>query len=123
MKKTVTITKLNRILRTGDKKAFLTGGEFKFIYPEHIDLFNFTREKGGLTVVLVKETESLIPLEERLEILDSIGQIDYIITSGENQVADTIKKLEELETIILNKEFELSEEELSNIKNIEYFHN
>ncbi len=123
MKKVVTITKLNRILKTGNKKAFLTGGEFKFIYPEHIDLFNYTRKKGGLTVVLVKETESLIPLEERLEILDSIGQIDYIITSGESQMTDTIKQLENLETIILNNEFEPSEEEFSNIKNIEYFHN
>lgn len=121
MKKLLTIIELNRILCTVDKKIILTGGEFKFIFPEHIDLFNYTRRKGGLTVVIVKETESQIPLEERLEILNSFGQIDYIITSKEDRMADTVKQIEGFETIILNKEFELSEEELSDIKNIEYF--
>jgi len=123
MKKIISITKLNKTLETGDKKVFLTGGEFKFIFPEHIDLFNYIKEKGGTTVVLVKETESQIPLEERLEILDSIAQIDYIITSGESRMVDKIKQIKNLETIILNKEFELPKEEIPDIKNIEYFRN
>lgn len=123
MKKAVTITELNRILGTGSKKAVLTGGEFRFIFPEHIDLFNYTREKGDLTVVLVKETESQIPLKERLEILDSIGLIDYIITSEENSMIATIKNIKGLETIILNKEFEFSTEKFADIKNTEHFCN
>ena len=123
MKKVVTIAELNRILGSREKNVALTGGEFGFIFPEHIDLFNYTREKGDITVVLVKETESQIPLKERLEILDSINLIDYIITSGETSMAAAVRKLDKLETIVLNKEFKLSENELKGIKNTEYFGN
>ncbi|MEN8153943.1 MAG: hypothetical protein ABFR75_07950 [Acidobacteriota bacterium] len=121
MEKIVSIKKLNRILNSMEKNAVLTGGEFQFVFPEHIDLFNYAKEKNGITIVLVKDTQSHIPLEERLEILNSISAIDYIITSGEDSFISDIKKINGLEIIIQNKEFKLSGSDLKSIKNTEFF--
>ena len=62
------------------KTWVLTGGIFDFLLPEHIDLFEFARGKGDSLVVAVEKAGKFTPLEERLEILNAVASVDFLIT-------------------------------------------
>jgi len=89
-----------------DKKNILTGGVFDLLKPFHIDLFEFAKSCGDILVVAVEEEGRYTPLEERLEILNEIEDIDYLMVFKGISLQKIPQNL--FSEIIINEEFALS---------------
>jgi len=81
-------------LRKKGKKVVFTNGCFDLLHKGHIHLFRETKKWGDVLIVAVNDDASIkkfkgswrpiLPLEERLEILEAIEEIDYLVSFSED---------------------------------------
>lgn len=93
------------------KKVVLTGGVFDFLKPYHIDLFEFAKRRGDILVVAVESAGKYTPPEERLEILDAIGIIDFLFEYSDLDDLNLIGGL--VSEVVINDEFKLPGDKIS----------
>ncbi len=80
-------------LKSKKKKVVFTNGCFDLLHSGHIHLIREAKKQGDVFIIAVNEDESIrrlkggsrpiFPLEERLEVLEAVGDIDYLITFSE----------------------------------------
>ena len=87
------LVKIRKKLKSQEKKVVFTNGCFDFLHSGHIYLFKEAKKRGDVFIVAVNDDASvrkikgasrpIFPLEERLEILEAIEEIDYLISFSE----------------------------------------
>lgn len=111
MKVYTSIKKLNVKLESRqNKKIIFTNGVFDIIHPGHIELFQFAKKKGDILIIGINDDHSvkqlkgkkrpIFPLEERIEILETIQYVDFIIPFSEDTPLELIKKLYRIDILI-----------------------
>ena len=112
MKKIFELSELCEYLKNFKNKTIvLTGGVFNFLTPYHIDLFEFADSRGDYLVVAVESSKVYTPPEERLEILEAIGSIDFLVLYDKKEDMEVIS--EYVGEIVFNDEFDFLPEEIS----------
>ena len=104
-KKLIDPTSLKEKDLTG-KKIVLTGGVFDLLKPFHIDLIEFSRKRGDILVVAVREKGIYTPFIERIEILNEIENIDYLLNYNDQSIEEILQN--SFNEVIINKEFDPS---------------
>ncbi len=104
-KKLIDPTSLEKIIKgfTGEKVVF-TGGVFDLLKPFHIDLIEFSKKRGDVLVVAVQEKGIYTPFNERVEILNEIENIDYLLNYNDQSIREIPQNL--FDEVIINKEFD-----------------
>lgn len=97
------LVKIRKRLRKERRKVVLTNGCFDILHNGHIHLFREAKKRGDVLVVAVNDDSSIrkikgpsrpiIPLEERLEILEALGEIDYLVSFSEETPQKVIASL------------------------------
>lgn len=97
------LIKIRSRLRQQGKRAVLTNGCFDLLHRGHIHLFKEAKKQGDILIVAVNDDSSvqrlkgpsrpIFPLEERLEILESIENIDYLVPFSEDTPQKMIASL------------------------------
>lgn len=87
------LLKIRTKLKQQGRKVVFTNGCFDLLHSGHIHLFREAKKYGDILVVAVNDDSSvkkikgtsrpIFPLEERLEILESIEEIDYLTCFSE----------------------------------------
>ncbi|MEW6456466.1 MAG: D-glycero-beta-D-manno-heptose 1-phosphate adenylyltransferase [Acidobacteriota bacterium] len=98
------IIEIKTNLKKHNKKIVFTNGCFDLIHPGHIRLFKWAESMGDILIVGVNTDDSvkvikgknrpIFPLNERLEILESIEYIDYLVPFDEETPLELIKNIE-----------------------------
>lgn len=91
-------------LRTNGQSVVFTNGCFDILHKGHIRLFLEGKKQGDILIVAVNTDDTILrqkgpgrpifPLEERLEVLDAIETIDYLVPFQENTPLEIILLLE-----------------------------
>jgi rfaE bifunctional protein nucleotidyltransferase chain/domain len=94
---------IRKTLKKEDKSVVFTNGCFDLIHAGHVHLFKQAKRLGDILIVAVNDDRSLraikgasrpiFPLEERLEILEAIEHIDYLIPFAEKTPRKLISRL------------------------------
>ena len=92
-KKLNTLIQIRKELRRQKRKVVFTNGCFDLLHSGHVHIFREAKKLGDVLIVAVNEDESvrkikggsrpIFPLEERLEVLDAIEDIDYLLSFSE----------------------------------------
>lgn len=87
------IIQIREELKRQNRKVVFTNGCFDLLHSGHVHIFREAKKLGDALVVAVNEDESvrkikggsrpIFPLEERLEVLEAIEDIDYLISFSE----------------------------------------
>lgn len=90
-------------LKKQGKKVVFTNGCFDLLHSGHVFLFKEAKKLGDVLVVAVNDDASvrkikgprrpIFPLRERLEILDAIQSIDYLIPFSQETPKEIISSL------------------------------
>jgi D-beta-D-heptose 7-phosphate kinase/D-beta-D-heptose 1-phosphate adenosyltransferase len=102
-KKLADLVTIRRQLKQKDKKVVFTNGCFDLLHSGHIHLLREAKKKGDVFIVAVNDDSSIeklkgtsrpiFPLEERIEILEAIEDIDYLVSFSEETPQKTIARL------------------------------
>ena len=105
-KKFKTLNELIQIreeLKRQKRRVVFTNGCFDLLHSGHVHIFREAKKLGDVLIVAVNEDESvkkikgsfrpIFPLEERLEVLDAIESIDYLISFSEETPQRVISAL------------------------------
>ena len=114
------IEELNQVLkRSSGKKIVFTNGVFDLIHNGHIELLQFARNQGDLLIVGINDDESvrrlkgssrpIFPLSERLEILDVIEYVDYLIPFTEDTPYNLIEGLYKIDILVKGGDYRVNE--------------
>jgi len=97
------LLKIRTKLKQQGRKVVFTNGCFDLLHSGHIHLFREAKKYGDILVVAVNDDSSvkkikgisrpIFPLEERLEILESIEEIDYLTYFSEETPQKIIARL------------------------------
>jgi len=97
------LTKIREGLKSQGKKVVFTNGCFDLLHGGHIHLLTEAKKLGDILIVAVNDDSSIrknkgpgrpvFPLEERLEILESIEAIDYLIAFSQETPKKVIESL------------------------------
>ncbi len=89
--------------RAAGRRIVFTNGCFDLIHLGHVTYFRFARAQGDLLVVGVNTDQSIqrlkgekrpiIPLEDRLGVLEELESIDYLVTFDEDTPLELIKAI------------------------------
>lgn len=92
-KKLDELVKIREELRRQNRKVVFTNGCFDLLHSGHIHIFREAKKLGDVFIVAVNEDESvrrikgssrpIFPLRERLEVLEAIEDIDYLLSFSE----------------------------------------
>jgi len=92
------------------KKIVFTNGVFDIIHPGHIELFQFAKKHGDILIIGINDDHSvrrlkgkkrpIYSLDERIEILEAIQYINFIIPFSEDTPLELIKKLSRIDILI-----------------------
>jgi rfaE bifunctional protein nucleotidyltransferase chain/domain len=92
-KKLNEIIQIREELRRRKRKVVFTNGCFDLLHSGHVHIFREAKKLGDVFIVAVNEDESvrqikgesrpIFPLEERLEVLEAIEDIDYLLSFSE----------------------------------------
>jgi len=95
--------KIRDKLKRAGKKVVFTNGCFDLLHGGHIHLFREAKKYGDVLVVAVNDDVSvkkikgasrpIFPLEERLEVLEAVGDIDYLVSFSEETPQKIIASL------------------------------
>ena len=90
-------------LKKEGKRVVFTNGCFDLLHSAHVFLFKQAKNLGDVLIVAVNDDRSIrkikgasrpiFPLEERLEILEAIEHIDYLIPFAEETPQKLISRL------------------------------
>lgn len=94
---------IRKALKQQGRRVVFTNGCFDLIHAGHIHLFREAKKLGDVLIVAVNDDQSIrtikgtsrpiFPLEERLEILDAIAYIDYLVTFSDETPREIISVL------------------------------
>jgi len=96
------LSKIITSLKAKGKKVVFTNGCFDIVHAGHIQYLKEAKSLGDVLVVGVNSDESvrrlktgrpIIPLEQRLQVLDAFEMIDYLVVFEEDTPYDLIKIL------------------------------
>jgi D-beta-D-heptose 7-phosphate kinase/D-beta-D-heptose 1-phosphate adenosyltransferase len=97
------LKKLREKLRLEGKTTVFTNGCFDVLHSGHIHIFRQAKECGDILIVAVNDDPSVrnlkgpsrpvFPLEERLEVLEAVESIDYLIAFSEPTPRELIQAL------------------------------
>jgi rfaE bifunctional protein nucleotidyltransferase chain/domain len=97
------LKKIRAKFRRGGKTTVFTNGCFDVLHSGHIHLFRLAKEHGDILIVAVNDDLSVrnlkgpsrpvFPLEERLEVLEAVESIDYLISFSEPTPRELIQAL------------------------------
>ncbi len=89
-----TLVKIRQELRRKGKKVVFTNGCFDILHPGHVRLFREAKKCGDVLIVALNDDASvrrikgpsrpIFPLAERWEILEAIGDIDFLTSFSED---------------------------------------
>ncbi|MGE5339976.1 MAG: adenylyltransferase/cytidyltransferase family protein [Candidatus Omnitrophota bacterium] len=105
------IEALNReLVKLAGKTIVFTNGVFDIIHAGHIDLLEFSKNSGDVLIVginddrsvkrLKGDTRPVYPLEERMEVLEAIMYVDFIIPFGEDTPLRLIRALHRIDILV-----------------------
>ncbi|NIM14214.1 MAG: adenylyltransferase/cytidyltransferase family protein [Candidatus Aminicenantes bacterium] len=111
---------LNRQLEMLEgKKIVFTNGVFDILHPGHIDLLEFAKSSGDYLIVGINDDDSvrrlkgtdrpLYPLEERMEILEAVMYVDFIIPFPEDTPLQLIKRLYRVDVLVKGSDYKPNE--------------
>ena len=90
-------------LKAQSKKVVFTNGCFDILHRGHIHLFHEAKKLGDIFMVAVNDdssiriikgpTRPIFPLEERMEVLEAITDIDYLVSFSEKTPKEIISSL------------------------------
>jgi len=114
------IARLNeKLQKLKNKKIVFTNGVFDLIHAGHIDLLEFAKNNGDYLVVGINDDQSvrkfkggdrpIFPLEERMEILEAIQYVDFIIPFSEDTPISLIKNLWRVDVLVKGGDYSPSE--------------
>ena len=91
------------ILKNRNFKLVVANGCFDILHAGHVELLNFSKKQGDKLCVLVNSDESIkklkgnsrpiLPLEKRMQMLNSLGVVDYIIPFEDETPEEYLKKM------------------------------
>ncbi len=97
------LAEIRAVLKSEGKKVVFTNGCFDLLHGGHVHLFEEAKKLGDVLIVAVNDDRSIrkikgasrpiFPLEERLEILEAIEHIDYLIPFAEETPQNAISVL------------------------------
>lgn len=103
VKSLVELTKLREKFGREGKTTVFTNGCFDVLHSGHIHLFRQAKECGDILIVAVNDDLSVrnlkgsarpvFPLEERLEVLEAVEAIDYLISFSQQTPRELIQAL------------------------------
>ena len=103
VKKLGELKKLREKYKKGRKPVVFTNGCFDVLHSGHIHLFKQAKEMGNILIVAVNDDLSvrklkgparpIFPLEERLEVLEAVETIDYLISFSQSTPRELIQVL------------------------------
>lgn len=114
------VDELNRQLEMLEgKKIVFTNGVFDILHPGHIDLLEFAKSSGDYLIVGINDDDSvkrlkgmnrpLYPLEERMEILEAVMYVDFIIPFPEDTPLQLIKRLYRVDVLVKGGDYRPNE--------------
>ncbi len=114
------VDELNRQLEMLEgKKIVFTNGVFDILHPGHIDLLEFAKSSGDYLIVGINDDDSvrrlkgtdrpLYPLEERMEILEAVMYVDFIIPFPEDTPLQLIKRLYRVDVLVKGSDYKPNE--------------
>ncbi len=90
-------------LKAQSNKVVFTNGCFDILHGGHIHLFHEAKKLGDILLVAVNDdssirkikgpTRPIFPLEERMEVLEAIADIDFIVSFSEETPREIIASL------------------------------
>ncbi len=94
---------IRQSLKDHQKKTVFTNGCFDILHRGHIHLFHEAKKLGDILIVAVNDdssirkikgpTRPIFPLEERMEVLDAIAEIDFLVSFSEETPREIITSL------------------------------
>ncbi len=94
---------IRQALKDRQKKVVFTNGCFDILHRGHIHLFREAKKLGDVLLVAVNDDSSIgkikgpnrpiFPLEERMEVLEAIEDIDYLVSFSEETPKEIISCL------------------------------
>lgn len=94
---------VRRALRQSGRTVVFTNGCFDLLHRGHIHLFREAKAQGDVLIVAVNDDASVrklkgpqrpvFPLEERLEVLEALVNIDYLVSFADETPLRLIKTL------------------------------
>lgn len=97
------LREIRQELKREGKKVVFTNGCFDLLHSGHIHIFKEAKKQGDVLIVAVNDDFSvrkikgpsrpIFPLEERLEILEALEEIDYLISFSEETPQKIIASL------------------------------
>jgi rfaE bifunctional protein nucleotidyltransferase chain/domain len=91
------------LFRRDGKKIVFTNGCFDLLHGGHVHLLREAKKLGDVLIVAVNDDDSIkrfkgphrpiFPLSERLEVLEAIGDIDYLVSFSEETPKEIITAL------------------------------
>jgi len=114
------INELNKILKTlANKIIVFTNGVFDIIHPGHIELLEFAKKNGDILIIGINDDNSvknikgknrpIFNLKERMELLEAIEYIDYIIPFSQDTPFDLINKLYRIDILVKGGDYKPDE--------------
>ncbi len=105
------VDELNKELKKLEgKKIVFTNGVFDLIHAGHIELLEFAKTSGDYLILGINDDESvkrlkgkdrpIYPLAERMEILEAIMYVDFIIPFAEDTPLELIKSLHRVDVLV-----------------------
>ena len=92
------------------KKIVFTNGVFDLIHAGHIELLEFAKNSGDYLILGINNDESvkrlkgkarpIYPLTERMEIVEAIMYVDFIIPFAEDTPLELIKSLHRVDILV-----------------------
>lgn len=97
------LIKFRENLKKEGKKVIFTNGCFDILHSGHIHILREAKKWGDVLIVAVNDDSSvkkikgssrpIFPLEERLEILEAVEDIDYLVSFAEETPQEVIASL------------------------------
>ena len=94
---------IRQSLKNHQKKVVFTNGCFDILHRGHIHLFHEAKKLGDILIVAVNDdssiwkikgpTRPIFPLKERMEVLEAIADIDYLVSFSEETPKEIISSL------------------------------
>lgn len=102
---------LNKELqKLAGKKIVFTNGVFDLLHAGHIDLLEFAKNSSDYLIVGINDDDSvrrlkgdgrpIYPLAERMEVLEAVMYVDFIIPFSEDTPLELIKSLLRVDVLV-----------------------
>ena len=108
---------LNRQLEELDQQTVVfTNGVFDLLHPGHIELLEFAGSQGDMLIVGINDDASvkrlkgdhrpIFPLPERMEILEAIEFVNFIIPFSQDTPAQLINELYKIDVLVKGGDYQ-----------------